>query len=211
MMTYKSPILWFSIFIVIIAVFTSLGPPEATLGTNARVVYLHGAWVWASLAAFILAGCVGLAGLFRGLTGKSGYPIHQWSRALGRTGLFFWVTYLPLSLWAMEANWNGLFLAEPRWRFAMIFAITGLLLQIGLSFTPVGWASFWNVAFVATLFGVLRSTENVMHPPSPMLDSNAWRIQMFFGGLTLLLLITAWQVARWFRSLEGRLPGQTIS
>jgi hypothetical protein len=181
MMTYKSPTLWFTILIVITAIFTSLGPPEATLGTNARVVYLHGAWVWASLAAFILAGCVGLAGLLRRLTGK------------------------------MDANWNGLFLAEPRWRFAMIFAITGLLLQIGLSFTPVGWASFWNVAFVATLFGVLRSTENVMHPPSPMLDSNAWRIQLFFGGLTLLLLITAWQVARWFRSLEGRLPGQTIS
>ena len=111
----------------------------------------------------------------------------------------------------METNWNGLFLAEPRWRFAVIFAVTGLLLQIGLSFTPVRWASFWNVAYVATLFGVLRSTENVMHPASPMLDSNAWRIQLFFGGLTLLMMMTVWQAARWFKSLEGTPPGQMES
>lgn len=169
------------------------------------------AWVWVSLVAFILAGYAGLVGLLRQLTKKTAHPYHQWSRVLGRTGLFFWITYLPVSLWAMETNWNGLFLAEPRWRFAVIFAVTGLLLQIGLSFTPVRWASFWNVAYVATLFGVLRSTENVMHPASPMLDSNAWRIQLFFGGLTLLMMMTVWQAARWFKSLEGTPPGQMES
>jgi hypothetical protein len=210
-MNYRSPLLWFFILFLLISIFTALGPTEATLGTNARVVYLHGAWVWVSLAAFILAGCAGLVGFLNQLTRKAARSYHQWSRALGRTGLFFWITYLPVSLWAMEVNWNGLFLAEPRWRFAVIFAITGLLLQIGLSFTPVRWASFWNMAYVATLFGVLRSTENVMHPASPMLDSNAWRIQLFFGGLTLLMMMTVWQAARWFKSLEGTPPGQMES
>ena len=206
MMKYKSPILLFLIFIGFVSVFSSLGPVERTLGISARIVYLHGAWVWASLGAFIIAGCTGLVGLLSQITKKAAHPYHQWSRALGRTGIVFWITYLPLSLWAMDSNWNGLFLAEPRWRFAVIFAVTGLLLQIGLSFTPVAWASFWNAAYITVLFGILASTENVMHPPSPMLGSNAWRIQLFFGVLTLLLMLAAWQAARWFKTLEDPPP-----
>jgi len=187
---------------LIIAVFTALGPSEATLGSNARVVYLHGAWVWVSMAAFIAAGAVGALGLFRQLTGTSHPQTHQWSRAFGRTGLFFWLTYLPISMWAMQTNWNGLFLAEPRWRFAIVFAVGGALLQLGLSFLPVSWASFWNLMYVLMLFAVLGTTDNVMHPPSPILDSNAWRIQVFFGGLILLLLLAVWQTVRWFKAME---------
>jgi hypothetical protein len=91
-----------------------------------RVVYLHGVWVWAALAGFLAAAVVGLAGLV-----SRRWKLHLWSRALGRSGLFFWITYLPISLWAMQANWNGLYLAEPRWRIGLIFAIGGLLMQIG--------------------------------------------------------------------------------
>ena len=198
----KSPILWFFVLLVFITLFTAIGPAEATLGKNARVVYLHGAWVWASLAAFIAAGAAGLVAIIRRVRGKDALPLHAWSRALGRTGLCFWITYLPISLWAMQTNWNGLFLAEPRWRVAAIFAIAGFLLQLGLSFLPISWASFWNLAYVVTLFVVLQITEKVMHPPSPMLESSAWRIQIFFGGLTVLLILAAWQVARFFYAFE---------
>jgi hypothetical protein len=198
-MNFKSPILWFFLSLLAVAGVTLISPPEATLGSNVRVVYLHGAWVWTSLATFIAAAIVGLVALIsRRIT------LHQWSRALGRTGLFFWITYLPLSLWAMQTNWNGLFLAEPRWRFAMIFAITGILLQLGLSFLPVIWSSVGNIAYVIALFIIMNSTENVMHPPGPMLESDFGRIQIFFYTLTLLLFFTAWQVARWFRQFEGK-------
>lgn len=186
------------VILIGIAVFTVFGPAEKTLGTNARIVYLHGAWVWAALAAFIAAGVAGLAGL---ITRKA--TLHRWSRALGRTGLVFWITYLPISMWAMQANWNGLFLAEPRWRMALIFGITGLLVQIGITLLerPV-WASLVNLAYVLTLFLTLSNTENVMHPPSPMLDSNAPRIQIFFFVLVFLTFLAAWQVARWWRRFE---------
>jgi hypothetical protein len=43
----------------------------------------------------------------------------------------------------------------------------------------------------------LRSTENVMHPPSPILNSDAWRIQLYFTLMLALTLLAAWQVARW--------------
>ena len=196
-MNWKSPIFWMLIGFILSAAIATLGPEEATLGSNVRVVYLHGAWVWTSLFAFVLAAVLGMAGLI--LRGKN---LHAWSRALGRTGLFFWVTYLPLSLWAMQTNWNGLFLAEPRWRFAMIFAITGILLQLGLSFLPVVWSSVSNIVYLITLFAFMTSTENVMHPPGPMLESDFGRIQIFFYALTLLLIFTAWQFARWMKQFE---------
>ena len=194
-----TPLLWILIGFLLTAIFTTFGPEEATLGPNVRVVYLHGAWVWTSLAAFIAAAVLGFAGLI-----LRREHLHRWSRALGRTGLFFWITYLPLSLWAMQTNWNGLFLAEPRWRFAIIFAITGVLLQLGLSFFPVVWSSVGNIAFLITLFAFMTSTENVMHPPGPMLESDFGRIQVFFYSLTLLLSFTAWQFARWIQQVENK-------
>lgn len=197
-----SPLIWFAFLALVIAGVTALGPAEATLGTNARVIYLHGAWVWAALAAFVVAGALGLVSFLLQISGKGRSDLHTWSRALGRTGLLLWVTYLPVSLWAMETNWNGLFLAEPRWRVAVVFAITGALLQGGLTFLPASWSSFWNFCFITALFVVLAVTENVMHPPSPMLNSDAWRIQVFYGGLVFLLLLAAWQIARGFRTLE---------
>ncbi len=197
----KSPVLWLLVSLAGIALLTAFGPAEKTLGTNVRVVYLHGVWVWAALAGFLLAGLAGLVGL---LTRRDTF--HRWSRALGRTGLLFWITYIPISMWAMETNWNGLFLAEPRFRLAVIFAIGGLLLQAGLILmeAPV-WASLGNLLYLAALLVALRTTQNVMHPPAPILNSDAWRIQLFFGVLFLLTLFAAWHVARWWYHRE-RIP-----
>ena len=168
------------------------------LGPGARIVYLHGAWVWASLAGFTAAALVGLAAL---ITHRLG--LHYWSRALGRTGLCFWITYLPISMWAMQTNWNGLYLAEPRFRLAVIFSIGGLLLQVGLALleNPV-WASAANIVYAVALYGALFNTQNVMHPPAPMLDSHASSIQLYFLLLFTLTLLAAWQVARWWRQME---------
>jgi len=199
--TFKFPFpswLWFALTLLAIGVFTLLGPAEHSLGTHVRVVYLHGAWVWVALASFIFAGVTGFIGL---LTRGEGF--HCWSRALGRTGLFFWITYLPLSLWAMQSNWNGLFLAEPRWRLALVFAIAGLMLQTGLSLADKATlTSGLNLGFVVVLLVALQGTANVMHPASPILNSDAVRIQLFFFGLLLLTLLAAWQVARWWYRRE---------
>jgi len=203
----RSPLFWIILLMLIIAGATGVGPAEKTLGTNARVVYLHGAWVWTALAAFIVAGAIGLIGL---ITRRQ--ALHLWSRALGRTGLFFWITYLPISIWAMQTNWNGLFLAEPRWRMAVAFAIAGLLLQVGqaLMGAPI-WASITNIIFVGALFFTLRFSENVMHPPSPILNSNAPGIQFFFAILLALLLLAGWQVARWWFRFERRSAPESIT
>ncbi len=189
----------FIITCLAIAILTDFGPTEHSLGTHIRIVYLHGAWVWVSLAAFVFAGVFGVVGL---ITQKG--TVHRWSKAFGRTGLIFWITYLPLSLWAMQSNWNGLFLAEPRWKLALVFAITGILLQVGLSLADKpGLTSVINLGYLIALLIAIQRTENVMHPTSPILKSEAWRIQVYFLGLVLLIFLLAWQIARWWYRRES--------
>ena len=196
----KSTVLWFLLNLLAIIVVTAIGPAEKSLGTNVRVVYLHGAWVWAALICILAAALAGIVGLI-----SRRQAAHYWSLALGRTGLIFWITYLPLSLWAMQTNWNGLFLSEPRWRVAMIFAIGGLVMQIGITMleNPI-WASALNVVFVVILAYVLQTTDQVMHPGSPIFGSGAWRIQAYFLLLLVLTLLAAWQLARLLYGMKNR-------
>jgi hypothetical protein len=196
---YKSLYLFIPTLLAI-AALTTLGPAERSLGGNVRVVYPHGAWVWAALACFAAAALAGLLGLAR-----RSQLLLGWSRALGRAGLFFWISYLPISLWAMQTNWNGLFLAEPRFRLAVIFSVAGVLLQIGLTLLEnPAWAGWGNLGYAIILFSALRLTPNVMHPQSPIFTSDAWRVQLFFTALLALTLLLAWQIANWFYLLERR-------
>ena len=188
----KSAFVWLTLTILVIFALTFIGPAEKTLGAHVRIVYLHGAWVWTSLAAFVAAGLCGLIGL-----ALRSIKLQYWSRALGRTGLFFWFTYLPISMWAMQANWNGLFLAEPRFRIALIFAVAGLLMQAGITLLEKpAWAAALNILYVALLIVTLVNTPNIMHPPSPIITSDAWRIQLYFAALCGITFLAAWQIAR---------------
>ena len=183
---------------VIISILALFGPQDATLGANVRVVYLHGAWVLTAEVAFTAAGLTGLIGLIGHLGGWN-----DWSAAFGRTGIFFWVTYIPLSLWAMEANWNGLFLAEPRFRLAVTFAVAGLLLQVGLWIINLGWlTSAANIIYIVILRIVLSTAQYVMHPPpSPIFNSGNGQIIGFFIALNLLSWLAAYFLSRWFIQL----------
>jgi hypothetical protein len=160
-----------------------------------RIVYLHGAWVLAAELAFVAAALAGVIALvFRRET------FHNWSAALGRTGIFFWVTYLPLSLWAMQSNWNGLFLSEPRFRLALIFAVTGILLQIGLWIINTNWVtSLANILFIVVLRLIFSTAQNVMHPPpSPIFSSGNYAIIGFFLALVALTLLASYFLTRVF-------------
>lgn len=203
----KSPLLWFGLTLLAIIAVTAVGPAEKSLGTNVRVVYLHGAWVWAALICIFAAAAAGIVGLI-----SRRDAAHYWSLALGRTGLIFWITYLPLSLWAMQTNWNGLFLSEPRWRVAIIFAIGGLVMQIGITLLDKpAWASALNVVYVAILVYVLQTTDQVMHPGSPIFGSGAWRIQAYFLLLIVLTLLAAWQLARLLYGIKKASSVQAVA
>jgi hypothetical protein len=80
--------------------------------------------------------------------------------------------------------------------------ISGLLLQ---ALSPAGnpiLTSSMNILFSIALVLALQGTDNVMHQASPIMTSDAWRIQFFFFGLVLLTCLAAWQVARWWYKSE---------
>lgn len=195
----KPNLLYFFITLIVTAVVTLFGPEERSLGSNVRLVYLHGAWVLTAEIVFLMAALAGLAGLLlrRDL-------FHTWSAALGQTGIIFWVSYLPLSILAMQSNWNGLFLAEPRFRLAMIFAVTGVLLQLGLWLFNIGWlTSLANILYIITLRVIFASAENIMHPPpSPIFNSGNAAIIGFFVGLNLLAWLAAYFLTRFLLTFQ---------
>jgi hypothetical protein len=183
--------------VLAIALITGSAPVEQTLGTNARLVYLHGAWVWSAMITFLAAGVAGLIGLAARRQG-----MHEWSRALGRTALLLWITFLPQSLYLMQANWGGLFLDEARARVPLNLAIAGLLLQVGLSFFPVKLTSWANILYGAILFWVMNGLEYVLHPEAPIRASSSVRIQFTFAMLLALMVLLSFQIA--YVWLKGR-------
>lgn len=200
----KSHLTYFFLTILGIALLALFGPEEQSLGANVRIVYLHGAWVLTAELAMLLAALAGLIGL---VTRRENF--HHWSAALGRAGIFFWVTYLPLSLWAMQSNWNGLFLAEPRFRLALIFAVTGVLLQAGLWLINVDWiTSLANVIFIVVLRLVFAMADNVMHPPpSPIFNSGNYAIIGFFVAMIVLSVVASYFLTRVFLTLKTEQRG----
>jgi hypothetical protein len=157
------------------------------------LVYLHGAWVWSALISFAAAATLGILGLI-----LSRPNIQRWSLSIGRVGTFLWLTYLPMSMWTMQVNWNGLFLQEPRMRLAIDFALIGLLLQTAIIVLDrPAEGSLLNIAFAGSLGWSLMRTEQIMHPPSPIFSSDVVTIKVYFIGLIGACLFAAWQLARW--------------
>ena len=202
----RYPFVGMLIFLALAVALAAFAPLEKTLGTNARIVYFHGAWVWAAMLAFLAAGLTGMAGLITsGAITSPGRRWHFWSQALGRSGLCFWIAFLPMSLFVMQTNWNGLFLNEPRFRIPLNLAIVGLLLQVGLSFLPdVRWTSLANLAYGIAFFLGMNGVQSVLHPDSPILNSSARNIQAFFAGLLLLITLALFQLVLWW--LKRSLP-----
>lgn len=189
---------WSGVFLAGAVLVALFAPLEKTLGLNSRVVYFHGAWVWAAMITFVSAALAGLAGL---LTRRR--ILHVWSRGLGRSALSFWVLFLPMSLYVMQANWNGLFLDEPRFRLPLNFAIVGLLLQVGLSFFPLVWTSLANLIFALTLIPGMQGIQTVLHPESPIFQSSAPAIQAYFTLQVVLLLLAAISLGRGWQGLQN--------
>lgn len=192
---FKSPFLWFLLLLLALAVLTILGPEEELLGQQLRIANLHGTWMLTALVTLIASGCLGLVGL---LTRREG--AHDWSRALGRSAIIFWVTYLPLSLWALQATWSGLCQEEPLFRVAVIVAGVGVLLQFGLAIiNHRNLTSVTNLLFSAALIWALSQAASLkISPPSAILTSGTTSMNMFFIVENMVGLLAAFMLTRWW-------------
>lgn len=188
-----------------ITLLTILGPSEKTLGANLRLVLLHGAWVWSGKLCFALAALFGAAALI-----WNNHSLWlQLSRSLAYSGLVFWLTYLPMSLWVMKLNWGGFFFDEPRWRIPFMFGIVAVLLQIGLWIFNNHWiTAAGNLIFGIILWWQLGGIENVLHPDSPITQSPSGLIQGYFILLLILATIFSAQLVLWIFERLRQQPAQ---
>jgi hypothetical protein len=187
--------------LALLGLITSLGPVERSLGVNVRLVYLHGVWVWTALLALGASALLAIPGAFLDHAFSQ-----RWSRPLGQAGLLFWITYLPMSIWTMQANWNGLYLAEPRFKIGLDFAVIGVLLQAAiLIISQPRVASILNLSFFIALAISLSRAEQVMHPPSPIMTSDSLLIRGYFFILLAVAVCAGVFLTLWIADLR---PGR---
>ncbi|PWH19637.1 MAG: hypothetical protein DDG59_02555 [Anaerolineae bacterium] len=191
----SSHLVYRTILLILLAIFISaLAPEEKTLGSQARLIYFHGGWVWAALVTFGISGVFGLYGF----VSRKGSML-AWSIALQRSALAFWLLFLPMSLWVMQVSWNGLFLAEPRFRIPFNFAIIGLIFQVATTLMANPRLSgLVNFLFVGGLFWALRGAEYILHPQMPILNSQAGTLRYVFFALVIFLSGACWSLADLF-------------
>jgi len=179
----KQPLaLLITLALIILVAF--LAPIEKTLGANIRLIYVHAAWVWTGKLAFGLSALVGLLAL---IFFRSSRLVHI-SRSIAYSALFFWLTYLPMSLIVMQVNWGGFFFDEPRWRVPFLLGIVAVLLQGALwAFNNDRLTAAGNLVFGVVLWWQLGGVENILHPENAIGTSNSTAIM---GSYTLILILT---------------------
>lgn len=183
--------LWGFVFLALAVLLAFQAPQERVLKEGVRAVYLHGAWMWTGLGGFLLASTLGLWGWWK----EDETRLRQ-ARAWAWVATGFWLTALPISLWTMQLNWNGLFLAEPRWKVALAFGIAGALLQAGLLFFPLRVGALVNALYTLALVWFLWRSEQILHPPSPIFGAKEVRFPLHFLVTLLALFMAAWSWAR---------------
>jgi hypothetical protein len=172
--------------------FAWAAPNDVTLKGTSKVVYIHGALVWTSLLTLTAAGVLGAAAVWV----KHGDTMHAWTLALGRTGLLFWLAYIPVSMLASRMAWNAVFLAEPRYTTAFRVLAIGIIVQvIVFLFNHPAISSGLHAAQAVIVWVMLLTTPSILHPDNPILRSVP-SIQFFFGLIVLACGVAALQVAR---------------
>ncbi len=176
-------------------------PNDVTLRGTSKVVYLHGALVWAALLTLTASGIVGLGAL---MWGSRREVLAAWTLALSRTGLLFWVTTLLVSMVASRMAWNSVFLSEPRYTMMFrVLAIGAIVQVLVLLVNRPALSGGLHAAQAVAMWALLLSTPAVLHPDSPIMRSVP-SIQFFFGLLVLACGLAALQVARLITDLRLR-------
>ncbi len=169
-------------------------PPERTLGTGIRPVYVHVGLIWTGMIGLVSAG---LLGGWLLVTGDVCW--RRWARATGWVACGFFLAGLLVSMWASQVNWGGVFLAEPRYltNFAVLLAALVVQILAELPFFSSRVLGGLYLMVAGALLLSLRVTPLVLHPVNPVRTSNSIGIQLTFLGFFLLFLVAAvWMVAR---------------
>lgn len=202
------PLLAGALFVLLVA-WIVLAPSESRLGSVVKLVFVHGALVWAGLLAFTLAGALGLVALavrylWGSLAPAARNRAHVWYRgteAADVAALIVWVATVISSMavtgltWGQLIAWN-----EPRVQATGLILVAALVLFIVARLV----ANQDFTAIVSVLMGIVpwilvRQAGVIRHPVDPIGGSESASIQAFFAlilltiiGLTLTLIAWLW-------------------
>lgn len=189
------------ITLAVIILIAFLAPIEKTLGANIRIIYIHAAWVWTGKLLF---GIAAIAGLLALIFSRQERLVH-FTRSLAFTALFFWITYLPMSLYVMQSTWGGFFFDEPRWRIPFMLGIIAVLLQGALwAFNNDRFTALGNLVFGVALWWQLGGVVNVLHPDNPIQQSNSTAIMGSYSLILIFTILLGAQITLWI--FEQRHP-----
>ena len=169
-------------------------PPERTLGDVIKLVLLHGALVRAALIGFAVAGLIGLACLF------SRNPIWpRWAVATQATALLLWIGNMVASSVATRLTWGEwIAWSEPRvWATIHVLWLAVACLGLVLWLKQRIFTGVANLIVAGFSWGLIKGATLVRHPFDPLGTSNSNVYQLLYGAMVVVLLVMAWQAARW--------------
>jgi hypothetical protein len=176
---------------LLLVLWVVLAPAESRLGNVVKLVYVHGALVWAGLFTFSVAGALGLVALLLRLTGPWTARAAPWlrgARAAGLAALVVWVVYALSSMAVTGLTW-GQWIAwgEPRVRAtaAIMVAALALNLVVHLADHP-GLTAVVQVLMGVAPWVVVSRAQAIRHPVDPIGGSTSTSIQGFY----LLIVVT---------------------
>ncbi len=181
-------VVWFAVILGAATVLWWLSPPERTLGTGIRPVYVHVGLIWTGITGYVAAGLLGIQLLRTG-----GRTWRRWARATGWVANGFFLAGLLVSMWASQVNWGGVYLAEPRYLVNFALLLVALSVQI-LAELPAVPSRLLGILYVGVMLALLAAnqfTPLVLHPANPIRTSNAASIQLTFLAFFALFLLAA--------------------
>ena len=190
--------------VLLLALWVVLAPAESRLGNIVKLVYVHGALVWAGLFTFSVAGLVGLVALVvRHLVGPA-ERARVWccgTEAASLAALIVWAVYVISAMavtglaWGQLVAWN-----EPRVRVTGLILVGGVVLYVVARL--VDHADF--TAVTSLLMGIVPwvmvlQADAIRHPVDPIGGSGSAAIQGFYllieltvAGLAATLVAWLW-------------------
>jgi hypothetical protein len=180
----------------LLLVWLVLAPVEARLGNLVKLVYVHGALVWAGLVTFSVAGGLGLVALV--VRRRLWY---HGTQAAGAAALILWIAYsisamvVTLLTWGQVFAWN-----EPRVRAtALILVAAGLLAIVARLVNHRDFSAVVNVVMGIVPWIVVRQADVIRHPVNPIGASGSTAIQVYYllivltvAGLAATLIAWLW-------------------
>ncbi len=182
------------VLVILLAIFFAvviLAPIEKTLGETIRMVYAHVAFTRAGMVGFYACGFLGLI-----VAATNNAKMQSWTQTVGWVSFALFVLGGIFSVFAQQASWGGIPLAEPRVHTSMTATAVAVIILLLNAWIP--WIRVRGLLYVALagyIAWVIPRTPLVLHPQNAGASSPSTWIRLTFPVLTTLaILIGLWIV-----------------